>query len=316
MTGERTNFYREISSNKYRSFFLMFVFALVVIAIGYFLGAAWGNPYFGFAIAFAFSFISAFVSYYWSDKIVLAMSNAQQVEEQDFPQLYHVVEEMSIAAGLPMPRVYVIDDPAPNAFATGRNPEHAVVAATTGLLQMTTRDELEGVIAHEMSHVRNYDILFQTLAVVMAGMVVLMSDWLLRSFFWGGGRRRNDREGGGQLALVLMVVGIIFAILAPIFANLLRLAISRKREYMADASGVQLTRYPEGLASALGKLASYSHPMQSANRATAPLFIVNPFSAKGMSSLLSTHPPIEERIRRLREMEVGTDPNAPLPKQR
>lgn len=308
MMEQRTNFYHEISANRFKSFSLMFIFALVVIGIGYFLGLRWGNPYAGLMVAFALSSVMAFVSYYWSDRIVLAMSNAQPVEKHDVPELYNVVEEMSIAAGLPMPRVYIIDDPAPNAFATGRNPEHAVVAATTGLLDLTNRDELEGVIAHEMSHVGNYDILFQTLAVVMAGMVVLMSVWLRNSYFFGS-RRRNDREGG-NLGAILMIVGLILAILAPIFAQLLRLAISRKREYMADASGVKLTRYPEGLASALEKLASYKRPMQTANSATAPLYIVNPFSAAGVANLFSTHPPIEERIRRLRAMDASAEPRA------
>jgi heat shock protein HtpX len=300
---EKTDFYREISSNKRRSVALMFVFALVVMLIGYALGAVWGSPYAGLALAFVVSLAMAWSSYYWSDRIVLSITGARPAEKAEFPQFYNVVEGLSIAAGLPMPKCYVLDDPAPNAFATGRDPQHAVICATTGLLQLVDRYELEGVIAHEMSHIRNYDVRFQTIAVVLAGMIVLMGDWMMRSLFWG--RRGRSSRSEGRAGLPILLIGLILAILSPIIAQLLRMAVSRRREYLADASAVQLTRYPEGLASALQKLASYPAPLHGANRATAHLFIVNPFKAGGMESLFSTHPPIADRIARLRAMDLG-----------
>jgi len=243
---ERTSFYREIASNKWRSFLLMFVFALMVLAIGYALGYMWGNAYIGFVIAFGISLAMSWASYVYSDKIVLAMSRAKPVDGAQYPHLYDVVEEMSIAAGLPMPKPYVIEDPSPNAFATGRNPEHAVIAVTTGLLDITNRYELEGVVAHEMSHVQNYDVRLQTLAVVMAGTVTLMSQWMIRSMLWGGmrGARSRNRDSNNIVGIVLLVLGIVLAILGPILAQLMRLAISRRREYLTDASGVRLTRDP------------------------------------------------------------------------
>jgi heat shock protein HtpX len=247
-----------------------------------------------------------FGSYYASDKIVLAISRARPVKKEDFPYLYNVVEGLAIAAGLPKPRCYVIDDTAPNAFASGRNPENAVIVVTTGLLQKLNRAELEGVIAHEMSHIKNYDVLVQTLAVVMVGVVALLSDWTLRTFFWGGGRRRSRDQsgGGGNAAAVFIVVALVLAILSPIVAQLLRLAISRKREFLADANGALLTRYPPGLASALKKLAADREPLEAANKATAHLYIVNPLkNIKGrVNKLFSTHPPIEERVAALEKM--------------
>ena len=306
----KTDFYREISANKWRSFALMFVFALVVLGLGYVLGLAWGNPYFGFTLAFIVSLVMAWVSYYWSDSIVLAISRAQPADEHEFAQLHNVVEEMALAAGLPKPRVYVIDDPAPNAFATGRDPQHSVICATTGLLRLVNRNELQGVIAHEMSHVRNYDVRFQTIAVVLAGVIILMSDWLLRSMFFGR-RRGRDSRGANPAMLIILVIGIVFAILSPFIAQLLKMAISRRREYLADASAVELTRYPDGLADALTKLARNGRPMQDANRATAHLFIVTPLRESGFDRLFSTHPPIEDRIARLRAMDLG-DAHEPL----
>jgi len=217
--------------------------------------------------------------------------------------LYNVVEGLSIAAGVPAPKCYVIDDTAPNAFATGRNPKNSVICVTTGLLQKMNRAELEGVIAHEMSHIKNYDIRLQTLAVVMVGVVALLSDWIMRSFWWGGGRRRGGRDKSGAGA-IFVVVGLLLAVLGPIISQLIRLAISRKREFLADASGAMLTRYPPGLASALRKISTDTEPLEAANKATAHLYIVNPLKdIKGaVNKLFSTHPPIEERISALEKM--------------
>jgi heat shock protein HtpX len=243
-------------------------------------------------------------SYYASDKIVLAVSRARPVKKEEYPYLYNVVEGLAIAAGLPKPRCYIINDTAPNAFATGRNPKNSVIVVTTGLLEKLNRAELEGVIAHEMSHIKNYDVLVQTLAVVMVGVVVLLSDWILRSFFWGAGRRRSSDKQGGNAGSILVVVALVLAVLAPLFAQLLKLAVSRKREYLADANGALLTRYPPGLASALKKLSADKEPLEVANKATAHLYIVNPLKdIKGkMNVLFSTHPPIEKRIEALENM--------------
>jgi heat shock protein HtpX len=242
--------------------------------------------------------------YYYSDKIVLAISHARPVTREEYPYLYHTVEGLAIAAGVPSPHCYVIDDTAPNAFATGRNPKNAVICVTTGLLQKMNRLELEGVIAHEMSHIKYYDVLLQTVAVVMVGIVALLSDWMLRSFWWGGGRRRSRERSGGNAGAILLLVGIVLAILSPLIAQLIQLAISRRREFLADASGAMLTRYPAGLASALRKIAADPEPLEVANKATAHLYIVNPLKNVGgkVNKLFSTHPPIEERIAALEKM--------------
>jgi heat shock protein HtpX len=279
----------------------MAVFLAVIVALGWFLSYYFNNSgilYF----AVIFSLVMNFASYYWSDKIVLSMSGARPATDAEFPELHNVVENLAITAGLPKPKIYIMDEQAPNAFATGRNKEHAVVAVTTGLLRIMNRTELEGVIAHELAHVGNRDILLSTVVVVLVGMVSIVADFFIRSTWFGGGRRGGDRGGGGAQA-ILMVVGVIFVILSPIIAKLIQLAVSRKREFLADASGALLTRYPEGLASALEKLGQYSQPMNHAHNATAHLFISNPFGAKalgGMSKLFNSHPPIEERIRALR----------------
>lgn len=298
--------YEQITRNKWRSFFLVLFFLCLVFAISWAFGevTGWGTQ--GLIIAAVIAVAMTFGSYYASDKIVLAISRARPVKKEEYPYLYNVAEGLAIAAGLPKPRCYVIDDTAPNAFASGRNPENSVIVVTTGLLQKLNRAELEGVIAHEMSHIKNYDVLVQTLAVVMVGVVALLSDWTLRTFFWGGGRRRSrDRSsGGGNAAAVFLVVALVLAILSPIIAQLLRLAISRKREFLADASGALLTRYPPGLASALKKLSEDKEPLEAANKATAHLYIVNPlkdFKGK-VNKLFSTHPPIEERIAALEKM--------------
>jgi heat shock protein HtpX len=296
--------YEQITRNKWRSFFLILFFLCLIFALSWAFGelTGWGPQ--GLVIAVVIAVAMTFGSYYASDKIVLAISRARPVEKAEYPYLYNVVEGLAIAAGLPKPRCYVIDDTAPNAFASGRNPRNSVIVVTTGLLQKLNRAELEGVIAHEMSHIKNYDVLVQTLAVVMVGVVALLSDWILRTFFWGGGRRRSREKGGGNAAAIFVVVALVLAILSPLVAQLLRLAISRKREFLADANGALLTRYPPGLASALRKLAADKEPLEAANKATAHMYIVNPLKdLKGaVNKLFSTHPPIEDRIAALEKM--------------
>jgi len=299
--------YEQISRNKWKSvaliaFFMAFIFVLVWF-FEYVTG--WGKG--GLVLAVAIAMGMAAVGYYQSDKIVLGISRAKPVTKEEYPYLYNVVEGLAIAAGIPTPKCYVIDDTAPNAFATGRKPETAVICVTTGILQKLNRVELEGVIAHEMSHIKNYDIRLQTLVVVMAGVVALLSDWMLRSFWWGGGRRRSRGKGGtGGAEGILVLVGLGLAVLSPIFATIIQLAVSRKREFLADASGAMLTRYPAGLASALRKISADTEPLEAANKATAHLYIVNPLKnirgGGGINRLFSTHPPIEERIAALEKM--------------
>lgn len=299
--------YDEIAANRRNSWILVAVITAVLVFLGYLVGEYWGNGYVGVFLAFVVALISCLSAYYSGDRAVLAMSKARRIQKEDYPQLVNVIEELSIAGGLPMPAVYVIDDTAPNAFATGRDPEHASVAITTGLLQKLNREELQGVMAHEMSHVGNRDILFATLVGVLVGSVALVSDFFLRGAFWGrGGRRRSTRSssGGGSGGAILLLIALAFAILAPIMTKLLQLAVSREREYLADASAVQLTRYPDGLASALEKISRDQEVLEVANRATQHLYIVNPIKPfeKRAGSLFSTHPPVEDRIARLRQM--------------
>jgi heat shock protein HtpX len=297
--------YEQISRNKWKSaalvvFFMGFIFVLTWF-FEYVTG--WGKG--GLVLAVIVSMVMAAAGYYSSDKVVLAISRARPATKEEYPYLSNVVEGLAIAAGVPTPRCYVIDDDAPNAFATGRNPQNAVICVTTGLLQKLNRVELEGVVAHEMSHIKNYDVRLQTVVVVMAGVVALLSDWMLRSFFWGGGRRRGGRgRGTGGAGAILVLVGLVLAVLAPFFATIIQLAVSRKREFLADASGAMLTRYPAGLASALRKIAADTEPLKEANKATAHLYIVNPLkNVKGtVNKLFSTHPPIEERIAALEKM--------------
>ncbi|MBU6321247.1 MAG: M48 family metalloprotease [Patescibacteria group bacterium] len=293
------NLYAERARNVRRTWALIIVFALVVVAIGYAISGYYGNPAI-LVIAGAIAIATNFYAYWASDKLVLSLNKARPARREEFFDFYTVTENMAIAAGLPKPKLYVIDDPAPNAFATGRDEQHAVVCATTGLLAMMTRPELEGVVAHELSHVKNRDILLMTVAVVLAGSVALAANIFLRASFWGGGGRDN-RDNGNALFAVLAIVAII---LAPLAAQLIELAISRRREYLADESGALLTRYPEGLASALEKIGEWREPMRSANLATAHLFIGDPFGKSGggagwIERLFSTHPPIQERIKRL-----------------
>ncbi len=303
--------YEQISRNKWKSAGLVLFFVAFIFLLTWFFQylTGWGTG--GLVLAAVISFSMAFVGYYTSDKIVLAISKARPVTKEEFPYLYNVVDGLAIAAGLPKPRCYVIEDSAPNAFATGRNPDNAVICVTTGLLEKLNRVELEGVVAHEMSHIKNYDVRLQTVVVVMAGIVALLSDWMLRSFLWGGGRRRGGGgrsrgggSGGGGAVAVIMVVGLVLAALSPLIAQLVKLAVSRKREFLADASAAMLTRYPPGLASALRKISEDREPLEAANKATAHLYIVNPLkNVKGsFNKLFSTHPPIEERIAALEKM--------------
>lgn len=295
--------YTEISRNKTKTALFITFFLVLIIALGYVFAAYTNEPLF-LPIAVGISIILSFVSYFYSDKIVLSMSHAKEVKRADDPQLYRTVENLSIAAGLPTPKVYLIEDTAPNAFATGRDPKHAVVAITTGLRSKLTKQELEGVMAHELSHIGNYDIRLSTIIVVLVGTVTLLSDWLFRISFHG--RRRND----GQAGAILAIIGLVLALLSPIAATLIQLAISRRREYLADASGCLLTRYPQGLASALEKIAADHEPLEVANKATAHLYIVNPLKEHiqgrdrigWFGNLFQTHPPIAERIAKLRQM--------------
>jgi len=295
--------YGEITNNKVRSFILIGVFVFLFGGFFYLLGKIYDTPGY-FLLGLGLSLATSLGSYFYSDKIVLWMNRARPADKQQFFDLYTVTENLTIAAGLPMPKIYVIGDPSPNAFATGRNPKHAVVCVTTGLLDKLERVELEGVIAHELSHVQNYDILLSTLVAVLVGTVAYVSDWIMRSFWWGGfGRRRDDEEKRNPLMLIAIIAVLI---LMPIAATLIQLAVSRKREYLADASGALLTRYPLGLARALEKIARDPVRLTHVTPSTAHLYISSPFKktarASWINNLFSTHPPIEERIRILRNM--------------
>jgi heat shock protein HtpX len=299
--------YEQIASNKRRSILLVFFFLCLIFLLAWLFDQMVGMGTEGLIAAAVIAVAMTIGSYYASDKVVLAMSKARPVTKEEYPYLYNVVEGLSIAAGLPTPRCYVIDDTAPNAFATGRNPQNSVIVVTTGLLEKMNRVELEGVIAHEMSHIKNYDVRLQTLVVVMVGIVALLSDWMRRTFWLGGGRGRKsgrNRSGGGGGAAIILALALIMAILSPLIAQLIRFAVSRKREFLADASGAMLTRYPPGLASALRKIAADREPLEVANKATAHLYIVNPLKdiAGPVNKLFSTHPPVEERIAALEKM--------------
>lgn len=292
-----------IRSNIAKTYILMSVFIGLVIAIGYVLGYALGYGSDFVWIATLFAVISSFSSYWWGDKLVLAMSGARPADRKKDFDFFTVSENLSIAAGMPKPRLYIIEDTAMNAFATGRDPEHAVVCATTGLLTKLERRELEGVIAHELSHIKNYDTRLLAVVSVLAGTVVFLSDMFMRNLWWGGRRSRDDNNNSGG---IILVIGVVLAILTPIFATLMQLALSRRREFLADASGADLTRYPEGLARALSKLTNDKEVLEAATNATAHLYITNPFKGKAYSAwfanMFNTHPPIEERIKRLRSM--------------
>jgi len=296
--------YTHSDSNKRKTVFLMTGFLVFIILIGYVFSQAMGSSVILY-IAVAFSVISSFISYWYSDKIVLKMSNAREVEFEDNKELYRIVENLCITAGLPMPRIYLINDSAPNAFATGRDPEHAVVAVTSGLLAKLERSELEGVIAHELSHIGNRDILIATIVTVLVGVVVLLADWFRHWAFFGGFAGRGGKDG--RIRLVMIVAAVILSVLAPFFALLMQMAISRKEEFRADADGALLTRYPEGLARALEKISGDPEKLEVANRATAHMYIASPFKKdrgagkKGFwAKAFMTHPPVEERIAALR----------------
>jgi len=296
--------YADISSNKRSSIFLMVVFIAFVIFLGYFYDVVWNDwNHSGVTFAIIFSLAMTSVSYFQGDKIALWSTGAQPIAHDENQYVYHLVENLCIASGTPLPKIYIIEDKAINAFATGRKPNIASIAITRGAIEKLTNEELEGVLAHELSHIKNYDIRFMMLVAVMVGSIAILSDIFLRSRFLFGGHRDSDNKGSGQLGAILMIVGVILAILSPLIAELIKLAISRKREYLADASGALLTRYPEGLASALEKIATDNTPLRTASNATAHLFIASPFGGrKKMSNLFSTHPPVEERIKRLRTM--------------
>ncbi len=283
----------------------MILFVLFIVTLAFIFAKALGGSELSFVgFALIFSGIMSFGSYYYSDQIVLASVHAQPIQKADNPELYRIVENLCIGSGIPMPKIYIMKEPAPNAFATGRDPKHGVVCVTTGLLSMMNKSELEGVIAHELSHIRNYDTRLMGIVAILVGCIVLMADLFMRNMLWRSFGRSNDRNNTVQM--VFLVIGILFAILSPIIATLIQLSVSRKREYLADASGVLLTRYPEGLANALEKLKNDHRPTMSASNATAHLFIENPFEGKSQktwfSSLFDTHPPIEERIKILRNM--------------
>lgn len=301
------NLYHQVDSNRHKTWLLVALSASLLIVVGFIFSQANNNPIWLYG-AFLYAVISSFISYWWSDKIVLAMSRAKEIKFNDSPQLYRLVENLCITAGLPLPKIYIIEDSAPNAFATGRNSQHAAIAFTSGLLAKLDKQELEGVIAHELSHIGNRDILLATMVSVLVGSVVLMADWFARWSFWGGGRRRQSNQESGQLQSILTIVAIILAILAPLFARLIQMAISRRREFLADANSALLTRYPDGLIRALQKISADSAPLEAANRATAHLYFASPFQNKrgiqGFSKMFMSHPPVEERIAALRQVSL------------
>jgi heat shock protein HtpX len=301
--------FEQITSNKRRSVALVFAFVLVIVAVAWAFNTLIGYGIGGVVVALAFAGVTAGLAYWKSDAVALRMSHAKPADPEQYPRLHNIVEGLCIAAGLPKPRLYVIDDDAPNAFATGRNPRHAAVAVTTGLMDRMNRIELEAVLAHELSHVKNYDILVSTLAVTMVGVVVLLSDFGLRFLWWGGPRHRDDRGGGGGPQAVVALLGFALLILAPIAAKLMQFAISRRRESLADVSGVALTRYPPGLIAALEKLKDDQTVVHSGSRATAHLWIESPVARKPeegrlawLGKMFDTHPPLDERIEALREL--------------
>jgi heat shock protein HtpX len=293
--------YTNSDSNKRKTWAYLAGFFVFIIIVGYIFSVAMNDSMILY-IAVIFSVVANFLAYYNSDKMVLAMSKAHEIDHDANRELYHLVENLCITAGLPTPKIYIIDDTAPNAFATGRDKDHAVIAVTSGLLQKLDKVELEGVIAHELSHIGNRDILLSTIVTVLVGLVVLLADWFRHWSFFGG--RRNSNSENNQMQLIITIVAIVLSILAPIFAYMLQFAISRKREFAADADGALLTRYPEGLARALEKISADQEPLEVANRATAHLYIASPFKETNkigwLTKMMMTHPPVEERIKKLR----------------
>jgi len=299
--------YSQAKSNIRRTWFLISGFLILVIALGWIFSYVLENS--GILVfAVIFSIATSFTSYWYSDKIVLAMTRAKPIIKSDNPELYRLVENICITAGLPLPKIFILQEDQPNAFATGRDEKHAVVAVTQGLLNRLERSELEGVIAHELSHIKNKDMLLQTAVVVLAGIIAMLANFFLRISFWGGFGRSRDSRDSGRAGAILILLGLLAAIIAPIAASLIKLAISRKREFLADASGALLTRYPEGLARALEKISNDTTPMRRASNSTAHLFIASPFKGKQsvnwFAKLFMTHPPMEERVAALRGMEI------------
>jgi heat shock protein HtpX len=312
--------YDRVASNVRKTWALMFLFILLVAAVGWVAGYWTGYGYYGVPIAVVIAILMTWGSYFSSDKIALSMSRAKPADESDYSQLHNIVDGLAIAAGIPKPRVYVVEDPAPNAFATGRNPKHAAIAVTTGLLELMNRDELEGVIAHELSHIQNRDTLVMTVAVTLVGVIVLLGDFFMRAMWLGGGRRGGDREGGGPAA-IFALFGIALLVLAPLFAQLLQFAISRRREYLADTDAVFLTRHPDGMIGALEKLKGDETVVRTASRATAHLWIESPIqthahegrrqtnkSGAWLNRMFNTHPPLDDRIAALRSLTPGLQP--------
>jgi len=309
--------YENIASNRRRTAFIIVLFIVFIAALGFAIGIYFDYRY-GVSGAYSimlmifalvFAVIVSFASYYYSDKLVLQMTKAYPLTRDQDTRVYYIVEGLSIAAGLPMPKIYVIEESGMNAFTTGRNPSNSVLVLTRGIINNLNDEELKGVVAHELSHVKNYDILLGTIIVILVGMVTIISNIMFRSFIFGGGRRSSSsrNSGGGILSLIFLAIGLLLIILSPLIATVIRFAISRQREYLADSNGALITRYPAGLASALRKISAYSE-VSTANNATAHMFISNPFgkNTKAMfSSLFNTHPPIEERVRRLEKMSLG-----------
>ena len=296
--------YSQIDSNKRKTALLIAIFIIVISLVGFAFSQLTDAGYGGLMFAGIFSIVMALGGYYGGDKMALWTAGARgPIQQTDNPYLYRMVENLAITAGLPLPKIYLITDPALNAFATGRDPAHASIAVTTGAIEQLKNEELEGVIAHELSHVKNYDIRLMTIVLVLVGVLAMLSDWFIRMRFWGGGRQSNNRSSGG-LQVVLLAIGLVLLIISPIIGQLMQLAISRKREFLADASGALLTRYPDGLANALEKIGRQPTALRRANNATAHLYIANPFGKTKhlMAHLFSTHPPIEQRIAALRGM--------------
>lgn len=290
--------YKQIDSNKQKTVILMLIFSVFVIVIGYFLSQYTELGYSAIVLAVILSLTMSLISYYQGDKVALTSTGAKPLNKEANLELYRLVENLCITAGLPTPKVYIIHDPAPNAFATGRDPQHASIALTTGLIEKLSRPEIEGVIAHELSHIKNYDIRLMMVVIVLVGIIAILSDIFVRATMFGGRKSDNKNSGGAML-----IIGLVLMILSPFIAKIIQLAISRKREYLADADGALLTRYPDGLASALEKIANYKEPMQRTSAATAHLFISSPLSGKkSLSNLFATHPPINDRINKLRQM--------------
>ena len=297
--------YNQIDSNKRKTWILMVLFVAVVLLVGLAFGQLTQTGSGGLVLAAVIAGVMSLTSYYQGDKIALLTAGAKgPINKTDNPYVYRLVENLTITAGLPLPKIYLINDPAINAFATGRDPQHASMALTTGAVEKLKNEELEGVIAHELAHIKNYDIRLMTVVIVLVGLLALLSDWFIRIRFWGGGRKNDSGSRGGQIQLIILLLGLVLLILSPIIGQLIQLAVSRKREFLADAAGSLLTRYPEGLAKALEKIGQENLALKRGNNATAHLYIANPFGRHKhtLSNLLATHPPLAERIATLRSM--------------